>query len=128
MQHTAVNPPRAAAFVPVSIVSESSWPGSRKWQCKSINPGATISPFASNISAPSAEIFDPTLEMRSPSSSTSSDASVLLAGSMTRPFLISSILSFLRGGMRRIDRYDADQVIQQSHSYRQTVRHLVEHA
>ena len=30
MQQTAVKPPRAAARVPVSIVSEDSWPGSRR--------------------------------------------------------------------------------------------------
>ena len=29
---TAVNPPRAAARVPVSIVSDISCPGSRRWQ------------------------------------------------------------------------------------------------
>ena len=45
MQQTAVNPPRAAARVPVSIVSDISWPGSRRWQCKSMNPGATMNPF-----------------------------------------------------------------------------------
>ncbi len=30
MQQTAVKPPRAAARVPVSMVSEDSWPGSRR--------------------------------------------------------------------------------------------------
>ena len=32
IQQTAVNPPRAAARVPVSIVSDISPPGSRRWQ------------------------------------------------------------------------------------------------
>ncbi len=32
MQQTAVNPPRAAACVPVSMVSDNSPPGSRRWQ------------------------------------------------------------------------------------------------
>ena len=50
MQQTAVNPPRAAARVPVSIVSDISWPGSRRWQCRSMKPGATTSPVASKIS------------------------------------------------------------------------------
>src|SRR5579875_113496 len=79
MQQTAVKPPRAADFVPVSMVSESSPPGSRKWQCRSMNPGATKSPEASRISAPCSERFAPTLEIRPPSSNTSSAASVLLA-------------------------------------------------
>ena len=54
MQQTAVKPPRAAERVPVSIVSDISWPGSRRWQWRSMKPGATISPLASKISAPSA--------------------------------------------------------------------------
>ena len=36
---TAVNPPAAAARAPVAIVSTSSRPGSRRWQCTSMNPG-----------------------------------------------------------------------------------------
>src|SRR5258708_7744249 len=48
MQQTAVNPPRAAAFVPVSMVSEDSCPGSRRCAWRSIKPGATICPPASN--------------------------------------------------------------------------------
>ena len=39
--HTVVNPPRAAAFVPVSIVSLCSPPGSLKCTCTSTSPGAT---------------------------------------------------------------------------------------
>ena len=36
---TAVNPPAAAARAPVAIVSTSSRPGSRRWQCTSMKPG-----------------------------------------------------------------------------------------
>ena len=36
---TAVKPPRAAAWVPVSTVSASSRPGSRRWVCRSTRPG-----------------------------------------------------------------------------------------
>ena len=42
-----VKPPAAAARVPVAIVSLCSWPGSRRWQCTSTKPGATINPAAS---------------------------------------------------------------------------------
>ena len=41
---TAVNPPSAAARVPVSMVSASSRPGSRRWVCRSTSPGSAISP------------------------------------------------------------------------------------
>ena len=40
-------PPRAAAAVPVAMVSLADWPGSRKWACKSIKPGQTTMPVAS---------------------------------------------------------------------------------
>ena len=36
---TAVKPPSAAAWVPVSTVSASSRPGSRRWVCRSTRPG-----------------------------------------------------------------------------------------
>jgi hypothetical protein len=52
MQTTEVNPPRAAAAVPVARFSLAVWPGSRKWTCKSIRPGQTIFPLASKISIP----------------------------------------------------------------------------
>ena len=42
--HTDVNPPAAAAAVPVAIVSLCACPGSRKCTCMSMNPGATIKP------------------------------------------------------------------------------------
>ena len=41
---TAVKPPSAAARLPVSIVSASSLPGSRRWAWRSTNPGATTQP------------------------------------------------------------------------------------
>ena len=47
MAQTVVNPPLAAARVPLSMVSLCSCPGSRRWQCRSMNPGATIMPVAS---------------------------------------------------------------------------------
>ncbi len=47
MQHTDVKPPRAAARVPVAMVSMSSRPGSRRWTCRSTKPGQTTFPRAS---------------------------------------------------------------------------------
>ncbi len=45
---TAVNPPSAAARAPVSMVSASSSPGSRKCTWRSTRPGATTQPSASS--------------------------------------------------------------------------------
>ena len=44
---TVVTPPRAAAAVPVAIVSLYSSPGSRKCTCISTRPGITSRPSAS---------------------------------------------------------------------------------
>ena len=49
MAQTVVKPPRAAARVPVAIVSLYSKPGSRRWQCRSMKPGHTTRPAASTI-------------------------------------------------------------------------------
>ena len=46
----AVNPPLAAAMLPVATVSESSRPGSRRWVCKSTRPGMSKFFFPSSIS------------------------------------------------------------------------------
>src|ERR1700723_3160973 len=131
---TAVNPPRAAERVPVSMVSDISWPGSRRCQCRSINPGVTIFPFASKTSASGAEMSTPIFSMRSPESKTSWTESVLVAGSNTRPFLINNIRSilsrifwffFCRG---RFHRGTTDQVIQQRHANGEAVGDLLKHA
>src|SRR3989449_9828996 len=133
MQQTAVNPPRAAARVPVSIVSEDSCPGSRKWQCKSIKPGAMIRPEASNTSVPwTREIFPggATSAMRSPSSRMSRAASVLDWGSTTRPFLMRSMrrVLFLSGRVFAIFTGAADEQEKQGHAHCQAVGHLLEDA
>src|SRR6266481_6357518 len=102
MQQTAVNPPRAADLVPVSMVSEFSCPGSRRCTCMSIKPGVTTRPVASKTSAPFArEIFPGAAisDMVSPSRRTSRTASVLDVGSRTRPFLIRSMRRFLGFGV-----------------------------
>ena len=44
---TVVNPPFAAAFAPLNISSLYVKPGSLKWTCISISPGATTHPVAS---------------------------------------------------------------------------------
>src|ERR1700682_6409648 len=127
--HTAVNPPRAAARVPVSMVSEDSPPGSRRWQCKSMKPGATTKFAASKISAPFARAASSpcgaTAAMRSPSSRMSRGTSVPLAGSSTRPLLISSMRRILfRGRVRATAGHQEEQ----RHADGQSVGDLLEHA
>src|SRR5258708_21873842 len=126
---TAVNPPRAAARVPVSIVSEDSPPGSRRWQCKSMKPGATIRFAASKISAPLARSLSwprgATAAMRSPSSKMSRGESVPLAGSITRPLLLSSMRKILFRG--RVSAASGHQK-KQGHANRQAVGDLFQHA
>src|ERR1700691_4705312 len=92
-----------------------------------MKPGATIKPLASKTSAPGTSRPGPVFEMRSPSSNMSSAASVLLAGSMTRPFLIRSIRAILCG-MRCVCGCAADQMVEQGHAYREAVCNLLEHA
>ena len=53
MADTAVKPPFAAAIEPVSTVSESSLPGSRKWVWRSTNPCSAIVSLPETISKPS---------------------------------------------------------------------------
>src|SRR6516162_6107041 len=136
MQETAVRPPWAAACVPVSMVSEFSWPGSRRCTCKSINPGATRKPLASNVSAPSTSAIFPVgaiSEIRSPSSRISRGASVWDAGSSTRPFLIRSmsrflgcVFSFALERRMRSFRSTGHQQVKNSHANRDPVRDLLE--
>src|ERR1700722_16340481 len=134
MQQTAVKPPRAAERVPVSIVSDISWPGSRRWQCRSINPGATIRPLASKTSASGAEILVAIFSIRSPLRSTSCVESLPAAGLSTRPFFMSNIRSILGRifllvfGCGSFHGRAADEVIQKGHANRKAVGDLIEHA
>src|SRR5437899_12081782 len=93
MQQMEVNPPAAAARAPVSIVSACSMPGSRRCTCMSMKPGATTRPEASNTSALARPRPAPTAAMCPPSIATSATASNPDAGSITRPFLIRSLLT-----------------------------------
>ena len=52
MAQMVVNPPAAAALVPLAIVSLSSKPGSRRWQCRSTKPGAMTIPLTSTSRSP----------------------------------------------------------------------------
>src|ERR1017187_4499117 len=90
MAQIEVNPPAAAAFEPLSIVSACSKPGSRRCTCMSRNPGATTRPVASNVTAPVACRSGPTRTISPPLISTSAASSRPDAGSITRPFLMSS--------------------------------------
>src|SRR5438094_1801632 len=99
IQTTDVNPPRAAAAVPVAIVSFAVCPGSRNCTCGSIKPGQTTNPFTSirSISAGACLAASGARAATLPSNiSRSATASNWLAGSMTRPPLRSS--DFMRGG------------------------------
>src|SRR5208282_3337753 len=97
MVQTEVKPPAAAAAVPVAIVSLYAWPGSRRCACRSMKPGATMSPRASNFSAfsstPALILLGGATSATRPSfSSTSMGASMRAAGSMRWPPLISRLL------------------------------------
>src|ERR1700675_663641 len=116
MQQMEVNPPAAAARAPDSMVSAYSKPGSRRWTCISMKPGATINPVASNFSAPVTCSFSPMTAMRPSSTNTSRIASRRLAGSITRPF---RIINF------RIKLIVQDS-FQHGHAHRDSVLHLVE--
>src|SRR5258708_17151566 len=143
MQQTAVSPPRAAAFVAVSMVSEDSCPGSRRCAWRSMKPGATICPPASNTSKPLREEISPagaTSAIRSPSSKMSRVASVLRPGSTTRPFLTRSMrwILYVRGAsiprlrcftgrLRVLLAVAGTQQEEQRHSHRNAVGYLVQH-
>ena len=96
MVQTEVKPPAAAAAVPVAIVSLCAWPGSRKCTCRSMKPGATTSPRASNFSsAPPLILLGGATSATRPSfSSTSMGASMRAAGSIRWPPLISKLVRF----------------------------------
>src|SRR6516164_4314291 len=136
IEHTTVKPPRAAARVPVSMVSEFSWPGSRRCTCRSIKPGATMKPLASNAAAPLVSAIFPVgaiSAMRSPSSRISRGASVPDAGSSTRPFLIRSMSRFLGRGFclaseGRMSSFGSagHQQVEDGHAYADPVGDLLE--
>src|SRR5262252_6735169 len=114
----------------------------------SMKPGATTSPVASNTSAFSSDANFPDAPislMASPSSNTSIAASVLEAGSSTRPFLIRSILrillrrNFVCGAAivlnwmleRRVGTVfggASHEQVQNRHAHGHTVRNLFQHA
>src|SRR5580693_5732476 len=100
-----------------------------------MNPGATIRPLASRTSVPCTAAILPagaTSFIFSPSSKISSAASVLDAGSRTRPFLIRSIGGFLgfhfERRMRAGFRGAANEQIKNGHANGNAVGHLFEHA
>src|SRR6267142_2701045 len=109
-----------------------------------MKPGATINPVASNISTfCGAAIFPAgaTSLIVSPPRSTSMTASVLDAGSRTRPFLTRSMRRVLliggasilgrlclRHRMSAILTRTGDEQEKQRHSNRNAVGHLLEHA
>src|SRR5437899_2924464 len=100
-----------------------------------MNPGATIRPVASKTSAFCRVTIFPagaTSFIFSSSNRTSSGASVSLAGSSTRPFLIRSIGGFLGFHFKRRMRIGfcsaADEEIKNRHSYGDAVGDLLQDA
>src|SRR5262249_45523907 len=110
-----VNPPAAAAALPVSIVSSSSRPGSRRWTCMSMKPGATTLPERSSTFTLSAGRPSPTRAILPSLIRTSLTASSLAAGSTTRPPLSSQFT----GGASR-------EQVQDRHSHRHPVSDLIQ--
>ena len=90
--HTVVNPPLAAALAPVLIVSLCSKPGSLKCTCRSTSPGITIQPLASITVSAALSISFATSAITPSSTRISLMSSVLLAGSITLPFLINILI------------------------------------
>ena len=72
---TAVKPPSAAARVPVSTVSASSPPGSRRWVWRSTSPGSMMHPSASMTSASSGASRSAPIAAITPSATRTSAAS-----------------------------------------------------
>src|SRR5258708_9323071 len=94
-----------------------------------MKPGATTKFAASKISAPLARSASwpvgATATMRSPSSKMSRGESVPLAGSITRPLLISSMREILfRGRVRAASGHQKEQ----GHANGQAIRDLFQHA
>jgi hypothetical protein len=85
MHATDVTPPATAAAVPVAMVSSSSRPGSRRWTCMSISPGATIIPVQSRVRAGVSPGCGPRPATRPSCSHRSATVSRFWAGQMTRP-------------------------------------------
>ena len=80
-----VKPPAAAARVPLAMVSVSSKPGSRRWQCRSTKPGATTKP------------------------ETSITVSPLVAGALDEPAVLDQHVADLVAAVGRIEDAAADQ-------------------
>src|SRR5689334_317502 len=118
MQQMEVKPPAAAACAPVSIVSACSMPGSRRCTCMSMKPGATTRPVASKISLPAKSRPTPTPAMFPSSTATSATESNPDAGSITRPFLIRSLVAFFA--------LITDYPFEHRHTYGDAVLHLVQ--
>src|SRR5439155_11878793 len=136
MHATAVKPPRAAARVPVSIVSFSSWPGSRKCTWMSTRPGQITAPWTGSTSTSgfdltSAGASSPRPAMRPFAIQRSWTRSIPRAGSRTLPPRMQRGLAMdllrlrgrgLGGGLAR--GLVPGEQIEHRHAYRDAVRHL----
>src|SRR5579875_943629 len=119
MATTAVKPPSAAARAPVSMDSASSPPGSRRWQCKSTRPGATMQPVASSTVAPAGADSPASSMAATTSPFTSTSARLAPVASRTVPPATSTWRS--RGGK---EGPRAQEEVQDSHAHRNPARNL----
>src|SRR3989344_4662833 len=93
----AVMPPASAEREPVSKVSLSSLPGSRKCTCRSMSPGVTVRPFASIFLSAFSLRFLPTAAILPSRTNTSLIASTPFFGSITCPPEMRSVLILFAG-------------------------------
>ena len=128
MAPTAVWPPRAAAREPLSTVSASSCPGSRRWVCRSTSPGATRQPSASRTVAPGAGRSPGATWCTTPST-TATSARRLPSASTTVPPRTSSRAGRSGTGHLRARRagVGAEQQVQHGHAHRHPVGDLAPH-
>src|SRR5688572_26111589 len=120
MAQTAVKPPTAAALAPVSTISLSSRPGSRRCAWRSTNPGASTWPSQSNTSAPSAPTSPPTEAISESSTRTSVIPSCPEAGSTSRPSRNKTFATSAPLGLPA-----AENRVEQRHAHGDAVRDLI---
>src|SRR5215472_3365909 len=125
MHATVVNPPATAARPPDAMSSLYSWPGSRRWVCRSTKPGATHSPCASITSAPGTSREDSTAATRPSSIRTSAVSSRFEFGSSSLPLRIKTRPMIGSALPCRVERAPGKQV-ENGHAQGDAVADLVE--
>ena len=123
-RRSAVKPPSAAARLPVSMVSASSRPGSRRCTCRSTKPGVTMQPVASRTRRrrpiDDADLDDPTVVDRRRRRDARPSGRARSPPRITRR-LMRRLRSLAAGRCR-----DAEQVEQHRHAHSDAIGDLVE--